>query len=54
MAGCFHNDMIDSSTGSDSSFWRILGGDGYQINEVRDSPYSYIKRFLIVLLFQTV
>lgn len=47
LAGCFHNDMIDSSTGSDSSFWRILGGDGYQINEGRDSPYSYINRSLV-------
>lgn len=47
LAGCFHNNMINSSTGSDSPFWRILGNNGYQINEGRDSPFSYINRSLV-------
>lgn len=30
--GCFHSDMINNNTGSNSPYWRFLGGDGYKID----------------------
>lgn len=40
-AGCYHDDMINTSTGSDSSFWRILGSKEYQVTEGNGHPFYY-------------
>lgn len=47
LAGCFHDDMVNSSTGSDSPFWRILGRDGYQIVEGNGPPFFYADKSLV-------
>lgn len=39
IAGCYHDDMINSFTGSDSPFWRFLGATGYQVIEGYDFPH---------------
>lgn len=47
IAGCYHDDMINTATGSDSPFWRILGKDGYQKIEGNGPPYSYVNTSLV-------
>lgn len=46
-AGCFHDDMVNSSTGSDSPFWRILGRDGFRIVEGNGPPFFYADKSLV-------
>lgn len=47
IAGCYSNDMIDSSTGSNSPYWRFLGSQGYKIVRGNEPPYTRTNNSLM-------
>lgn len=49
VAGCYLDDMVNTSTGSDSPFWRYLGNDGYRKTGAMEPPYAYTDRSMVPL-----
>lgn len=47
IAGCYWDDMMDTSTGSDSPYWRFLGTSGYKIEDSFGPPITYINNSLV-------
>lgn len=46
-AGCYWDDMVNTVTGSDSPYWRILGQDGYKIVYENEPPHENPNHSLV-------